>query len=189
MAAANVLNNGIGSDFTRNFQRKSIINLMACLCFICPAVGLGHSLSKTYCPLGYFPMLLAMQSWTYLSMILLTVMVETFVLWRWVRRIGFHGNLWRAAVLYLVARASETAMLYALLSVPFFRVAGWGSSAVLDYGVLVTCLVAGLLAKVPAGIYLYRCAEMKGRDVALAVCTASLVGYLIALSCAMMTSG
>jgi hypothetical protein len=47
---------------------------------------------------------LAADWWPFYLLIPLTVSVEAYVLWMWARPFGFLGNLWRAVVLYVVAR-------------------------------------------------------------------------------------
>ena len=49
-----------------------------------------------------------------------------------------------------------------------------------SFGPLALFLLAGLTAAVPIGLLLYRKAPAKNRRVALAVCTASLAGYVAA---------
>jgi hypothetical protein len=125
--------------------RKAICAVTVLLLSLCPTTSLAHVLSPTYYPLGHWPIYLPAYWWPFSLLIPLTITVETIVLWRWTSRLGFLGSLWRAAVLYVVARAGETAMLFLLTTMPRFRMAGWSSSAAENFGPLALFLAAGLV--------------------------------------------
>ena len=171
---------------------RSRVSIIFCLLLLSPEAVWAHALSPTYYPLGHLPVLLGAEWWPFFVLVPLSIAVETFVLWAWARQVGTLGCLWRAAIFYVVARAAETVALYLLESVPFFRNAGWSSSAVEDFGPLALFLAAGLAVAVPVGLLLYRGSGVKPGVVVAAVCTASMAGYLAAFGCSfllMLTRG
>ena len=172
-----------------NTARRRLI--VGALLFL-PMGTWAHALSPTYFPLGHLPVYLAADSWPFVALIPLTVAVVGVVQWAWIREIGLPGSLWRATILYLIARAAEAFAIFLLQSIPLFQRAGWSSSAAESFGPLALFLLAGLAAAVPIGLLLYRKAPAKKGRVALAVCTASLAGYVAALGLSlvlMMTRG
>ena len=170
----------------RHRVNKGHFKLILGLGLVWPVAGWAHAVSPTYYPLGPMPISIGAESWPVFALIPVSIAVETFVLWTWARRLGTLGSLWRAAILYIVARAAETATMFLLGSTPLFRNAGWSSSAAENFGPLVCFLAAGLVVAVPVGLLLYRRTDMKASLVVMAVCTASLAGYLSALGCSLM---
>ncbi len=161
-------------------NREHIKFLVGLLLFW-PVVSWAHELSPSYYPLGPLPFYIGAGSWPYLVLIPISVAVETFVLWICLRKFGMMGNLWRAAVLYIVARAAETAAIFLSASIPLFRNPGWTSSFVWDYGPLALFFSVGLAAAVAVGLSLYRQKGAKSGLIVAAVCTASSAGYLSAI--------
>ena len=165
---------------------KLIISFTTLLVIIFPKTIWAHALSPTYYPLGHIPILLIFDWWPFFILSPLALAVETFVLWKWFRPIGILGNLWRAALLYIVSKASETAIAFALDSIPLFRRAGWSSSFVENFGPLTLFLATGLFPAMLIGLLLYRRPYNKTSTVMRAVFTASLAGYLAALVLSLM---
>ncbi len=163
-------------------RHRLIIGVLVLL----PVSGWAHALSPTYFRLGHLPVYLAADWWPFGVLIPLTVAVVGVVLWAWIREIGLFGSLWRAAILYVVARAAEASAIFLLQSIPLFQRAGWSSSAAESFGPLALFLLAGLAAAVPIGLLLYRKSPAKNGRVAMAVCTASLAGYVAALGCSVV---
>jgi len=165
---------------------RSRVKIILCLLLLSPEAVWTHALSPTYYPVGHLPVLLGAEWWPFFVLIPLSIAVEAFVLWAWARHVGTLGCLWRAAILYVVARAAEIAALFLLESVPLFRHAGWSSSAAENFGPLALFLAAGLAVAVPVGLLLYRRSAVKAGVVVAAVCTASLAGYLAAFGYSLM---
>ena len=161
------------------------VKLAICLWLFWPVAGWGHALSPTYYPLGPLPILLTAEWWPFAFLIPVTIAVEALILWAWIRRLGLLQSLWRAAVLYVVARAAETALLFALQSIPLFHNAGWGPST-RDFVPLVLFLAGGLLLVIPVGLLLYRRQQVRRAFVVIAVCSASLAGDLSAAGCSVI---
>jgi len=166
-------------------MNRARYNLILFLVWLWPVAGWAQGLpSPTYFPVGPMPFWLTMIRWPFMIrwpsiiLILLSIAVETFVLWTWAPRLGRLGSLWRAAVLYFVARAAETIMFFALQSVPLFRFR--------DGGAVALYIGGGLILAVPVGLLLYRGSGLKGSRVVMAVCTASLAGYFAALGYSLM---
>jgi hypothetical protein len=82
---------------------KLIISFTTLLVIIFPKTIWAHALSPTYYPLGHIPILLTFEWWPFFILSPLALAVEIFVLWKWFRPIGILGNLWRAALLYIVS--------------------------------------------------------------------------------------
>src|SRR5690242_11376775 len=82
-----------------------------------PTSGWAHALSPTYFPLGHLPAYLAADWWPFSALIPLTVAVVGVVLWAWIRETGWLGSLWRAAILYVVARAAESLAIFLLQAI------------------------------------------------------------------------
>ena len=150
------------------------------LVLLSPVTGWAHALSPSYYPLAQLPVFLVTEWWPFLFLMPLSIAVEAFVLWTWTRHIGILGCLWRAAILYVATRATETAAIFILQSVPLFRHAGWSSLTAENFWPLVMFLTAGLAVAVPVGLLLYHRSTVKVGIVVAAVCTASLAGYLSA---------
>jgi hypothetical protein len=165
---------------------RARFNFVLCLVLFWPVAGWAHALSPTYYPLGPLPISVGAENWPVFALIPLSILVEAFVLWAWARGLGTLGSLWRATVLYIVAKAAETAAIYVLVSIPRFRGAGWSSSNAENFGPLALCLAAGLVVAVPVGLLLYGRTDMKATRVVIAVCTASLAGYCSALVCSLL---
>jgi hypothetical protein len=155
---------------------KFILGLM----LLWPMVGWSHALSPTYYPLGHLPIYLGAAWRPFFVLIPLAVAVEALMLWVCARSAGKLGNLWRAGVLYLVARAAETGTFFLLQSFPLFRRAGWTSSAAENFGPLLLFLGTGLMVAVPAGLLLYRRTNARPSVIVTAVCTSSFAGCVSA---------
>jgi len=116
----------------------------------------------------------------------LGVAAGTLVLWLWARQLGFLGNLWRAAVLYVAARLGETGQYFLLKSTPLFQRAGWTSSAAEAFLPLALVLAGGVVLAMIAGWLLYRRSGLKTGRIVFAATMSVLAGYLAALAGALM---
>jgi hypothetical protein len=146
----------------------------------------AHSLHPAYFPLGPLPIMIAVESRPMLLLIPLAITATALVLWLWVRPLGFVGNLWRAAVLYLAARLGEMALIYLSTATAIFSHAGWSSSVLENFVPLAVFLAGGLALAVSAGRWLYRRSGVSAGRVVLAVVTSSLAGYLIAFGAVLL---
>jgi len=166
-------------------MRKGFLGSLVGFVLLWPSVSSAHELSPTHYPLGPLPILIAPELWLIVFMVPVVLAVETFVLRVWARGLGVKGNLWRVAVLYLVARAAESAVYLSLGAIgPFFGwvAPGWTSSATETYGSLLLCLVAALIAKLLVAALLYRHTGLATGRIAKAVGLATLCGYLSAVA-------
>lgn len=159
------------------------------LAVLTPFVGWAHALSPTYYPLGHVPIYAGIEWWPSLALIPVSVAVAALVLDRWMPGPGLLGNGWRAAVLYVVARAGEAGAILLLQSIPLFHRAGWTSSTAENLGPLVLFLAAGLAAALPAAWLMYRRTEPRTGRILVAVVVASVAAYLAALGCCLLLLG
>ena len=165
-------------------MRKVFLAFVFGLVLLWPPSASAHELNPAYYPLGPLPVLLASEMWLIILMLPIVLVVETFILAAWARELGVKANLWRVAVLYVVARGAETAADFSLLAIgPSFGwfAPGWTSSATETFGSLLLCLVAGLIAKLLVALLLYRRTRLATARIAGAVGLATLSGYLSAL--------
>jgi hypothetical protein len=133
-------------------------------------------------PIGPLPFALWQDWWAFSLMAPLAIAAETIVLWYWASRLGFLGNLWRAALLYAAARTGEVTAIWLLpLSSPFHR-AGWSFAMAEIYGPVAVCVVCGVVMALPVGLLLYLWKGVKPGRVVAAVCTASAASYFSALA-------
>jgi hypothetical protein len=163
---------------------RSLILLVAAFC---PAILHGHALSPTHYPLGPMPSMLVSESWAFVSMIPVTLIATTIVLWAWIRPPGFGGHLWRALIFYTVSRAFETGMLFACPKIGW-TAPGWTSSSLETLGSLAACLVAGLIPATLLGLPLYKGTLLPMWRRVLAVATATAGGYVAAFTCGLLVT-
>ena len=166
-------------------MRKAFLSFVFGLVLLWPLAGSAHELSPTHYPLGPLPVLIASEMWLIILMLPIVLVVETFVLRVWARKLGVKANLWRVAVLYVVARAAETAAYVSIAAIGSFFgwvAPGWTSSAIETFGSLLLCLVAGLIPKLAVALILYRRALLTTAQIASAVGLATLCGYLAAVA-------
>lgn len=169
-----------------NRMSRSRTTIVICLLLLLPKTAWAHALSPSYYPLGHCPVLLGAEWWPFFLIIPTSIAVATMVFWAWARRVGILGCLWRAAVCYIAARATETAVLFLFDSVSLFRHAGWSSSIAENIGPLILFLAAGLIVTLPVSLLVFRRSGMTAGVVVAATCTASLAGYLAAYGCSLM---
>jgi len=159
---------------------------------LCPAAVFALHPSPTNWPLGPLPF------WPYCSLYCggrwswwdffdgpVMLATETLVLGVWMRQFGVLGNLWRAALLYIVARVSETVAAVCLSPIWMPGFTWWVLLLDRPLPVLVTvavCLPAGWAGKLAIARFLYRRAEFRARQLVVPLAVATAVGYVCALS-------
>jgi len=129
-------------------MKKAMLISLPAVILLSPAICSAHGFNPFLYALGPFP-LYGFGSLFIALVIPITVLVETLVLWAWVRRPGLLGNLWRALIFYIAARIAETAAFIFMLFRPFSRWAESGGSAGEAFGGLALCLIAGLTPSAP----------------------------------------
>jgi hypothetical protein len=168
------------------------LKLIFALFLLWPMVGWSHALNPIYYPLGPVPFFLWSELRPFIVLIPLSIAIETLVLWAWARGFGTLGNLWRAGILYIAARAAETGIIFLVASIPGFRNIGDAAmrdSIVENFGPLLLLLTTGLVASIPVGLLLFKGTGIKPRGIAVAVCAASLAGYLAAFGYSLLLTG
>jgi hypothetical protein len=160
--------------------------LIVGLTLLTPVAGWAHALSPTYYPLGHVPIYAGIEWWPSFALIPVSVAAAALVLHRWLPAPGLLGNFWRAAILYVVARAGEAGAIFLLQSIPLFRRAGWTSSTAENLGPLLLFLAAGLAVALPAALLVYRRTEPRTGRILVAAVVASLAAYLAALGCCLL---
>lgn len=151
----------------------------------CPAIVHAHSLSPLHYPLGPLPFFLWKEDWVLVLVVPTSLMATTCVLWAWIRPPNLAGHLWRAVIIYAVARASETAMLFTFRMVGWSQ-PGWTPSSLETMASLVLCLLAGAIPAALIGLFLYQGLSASKWRRLLAVVTATVGGYVAAYSCVLL---
>jgi hypothetical protein len=144
-----------------------------------PAIVHAHSLSPLHYPLGPLPILLWKEDWAFVFMAPTSYFATTCVLWAWVRPPRLAGHLWRALIIYAVARVFETAMLFVFPLVGWSQ-PGWTPSSWETVISLVICLLAGAVSAALIGLFLYQGFSSPKWRRLLAVVTATAGGYFAA---------
>ena len=158
---------------------KTRLILLFALLLLWPAEAFAMALDPTHYPLGPWPFFL-MDRWPLVWLLPITLATETLVLWVWMRQLGVLGNLWRAALLYIAGRVSETAAMACLGGIGLAP--GWHGGAAETFGTLAVCLLAGWAGKLGAARFLYRRAGFHVRELLAPVTVATTAGYVAALS-------
>jgi len=162
---------------------------MFALLLLWPAVAFAFHISPTHWPLGPLPFWTYWGLWEFgwvrvhwFDLFIGPIMLaaETLVLWAWMRQLGVLGNLWRAALLYIVGRVSETAVVACLWAIGLpVGLSNWPPEV---FGTLAVCLLAGWAGKLGAARFLYRRAGFHVRELVVPVAVATAAGYVSALS-------
>jgi hypothetical protein len=160
-------------------KKARLISLPAVI-LLFPAICFAHGFNPFLYALGPFP-LYGFGSLFIALAIPITVLVETLVLWAWVRRPGLPGNLWRASIFYIAARIAETAALIFLSFGPFHGWAQSGGSIGENFAGLALCLITGLGVKLAIAYGLYARDNLSTGRMIAALSTATIAGYIASL--------
>jgi hypothetical protein len=143
------------------------------LCADCGA----HALGITHYPLGPNPLGLSLYESPVYALVILSPWLAAFGLLYWrAPQVGFLGNLWRSAVLYVVARGIEFSLMFLPLDVPWN---GWNGDPAERALQAAALLAASSVVTLGLMRLLYKNATWRAR-VALAFGT-NFLGYTVAL--------